>query len=297
MLMLAAMPSEHKPLRERLYQRLFNAVENLPKGDRDREVDEAELMRLGCDQREARMILERLSDEKGLGLYLGSLSEKNVAVTTRISPEYPEKLKRTLGAHSPLTLVYVGNAALFHSCCISLVGSRKLREKGTAFARKAGACIAREGYTYCSGGAEGADTEGLLGAMEAGGSAVLYLAGNLEEAMQRPLYAGLLQEGRLLLVSEEASDCGFSGARALARNRLIHGMGEKTLVAQSDYGSGGTWRGTLENLKNGWSPVLVSMEEPEDPGARGLVERGAVPVTAADLPSLSALEPSQCSLF
>jgi hypothetical protein len=66
-------------------------------------------------------------------------------------------------------------------------------------------------------------------------------------------------------------------------------------VSQSSYGSGGTWHGTLDNLKAGWSPVFVN--DTGDPGSQGLIERGAVPVIQEDLADLSALCQDQTSLF
>ena len=62
-------------------------------------------------------------------------------------------------------------------------------------------------------------------------------------------------------------------------------MGEKTLVAQTGFGSGGTWNGTLENLRHGWSPVFVHADGSE--GASALIARGAEPVR--ELHTLEAL--------
>lgn len=83
----------------------------------------------------------------------------------------------------------------------------------------------------------------------------------------------------------------------MSRNRLIHAMGQKVFVAQSDYGTGGTWNGTMENLKEGWDPVFVYDGEPEEPATRGLLERGAEPVSLSQLEQLSALGLQQTSLF
>ena len=66
-------------------------------------------------------------------------------------------------------------------------------------------------------------------------------------------------------------------------------MGEKTLVAQCHNGTGGTWDGTTENLRRGWSPVFV-YDDGSD-GARALIARGAVPVGAHF--TLEELEPAQ----
>ena len=298
LLLLYALPGENT-LRESLFRKLFRALEALGPADRteNAELDEAELLRLGCKREEAAEILRRLDQRQLLGQYLMKLGQKGISVTTRISPEYPLRLREVLGDRAPLVLFYAGNADLFQKACISLVGSRQLRAPGKAFARAAGQAIALESFCYCSGGAAGADTEGMLGAASAGGSAVVFLADRLTDHLTDRRYQALLKNQRVVLVAEQGPELEFSAPRALSRNRLIHAMGQKVLVAQSDYGSGGTWNGTMENLKAEWSPVLMFAGEPDDPGTRGLVERGAVPITLSDLNDLSSLGEEQTSLF
>lgn len=263
--------------------------------DLDGDVTERELLRLGLSAETARELLCRLEQEPALKQRLEKLGEAGIVPITRISPEYPQKLRRTLGTKAPLALYCAGNPELFGRPCVALVGSRQMRPVGAAFARRLGAAAARENFTYVSGGAAGADTLGFEAAIEQGGSAILFLADSLRARIRdmRPL----LESGRLLLVSEYGYDQPFSAGRAHSRNRLIHAMGEKTFVAQTDYGSGGTWTGTLSNLKSGWSPVYMCNDEPEDPGTLGLIERGCIPVTAAELKHILRLETAQTRLF
>ena len=298
LLLLYALPGEIT-LRESLFRRLFRALEALGSADREEnaELDEGELSRLGCKTEESAEILRRLEQRQLLGQYLMKLGQKGIDVTTRISPEYPCRLREILGDRAPLVLFYAGNAALFQENCISLVGSRRLRRPGKTFAYAAGRAIAQQGFCYCSGGAAGADTEGLLGAVSNGGSAVLFLADRLTDHVDDRRYQKLLREQRAVLVSEQGPDLEFSAPRAMSRNRLIHAMGQKVLVAQSDYGSGGTWNGTIENLKAQWSSVWMFDGEPDDPGTRGLIERGAAPIALSNLNNLSTLGTQQTSLF
>ncbi len=298
LLLLYALPGK-KTLRESLYRKLFRALEALGPAEQteDAELDDAELLRLGCKEDEVREMLQRLDQRQLLGQYLMKLGQKGIGVTTRISPEYPRRLREVLGDDAPLVLFYAGNAELLQKECISLVGSRRLRMVGKAFAHGAGCAIGEQGYCYCSGGAAGADTEGLLGAVSVGGSAAIFLADSLEAHLTDRRYQKLLENRRIVLVSEQGPDLEFSTPRALSRNRLIHAMGQKVLVAQSDYGSGGTWNGTVENLKAEWSPVLMFAGELDNPGTRGLVERGAVPISLSDLNDLSLLGEEQMTLF
>lgn len=263
--------------------------------DPDGDVTEQELLRLGLSEKTAGEILYRLNQEPVLEQMLKKLAETGIVPITRLSPEYPQRLRGALGTKAPLVLYCAGNLELFQRPGVSLVGSRQLRPPGTAFARRLGASAAREGLAYVSGGAAGADTLGFEAAIEQGGSAVLFLSDSLRARAQDMRM--LLETGRLLLVSEYGYDQPFSTGRAHSRNRLIHAMGERVFVAQTDYGSGGTWSGTVSNLKNGWSPVYMCHDEPEDPGARGLVERGCTPVTAAELKDILRLETAQTRLF
>ena len=296
LLLLYALPGV--PVKESLYRKLFRAFSALGADASDPEValSPEVLLRLGCTEQEAALILHRLEQGKALDLYLNNLWKKGIQIVTRISPDYPHRLRKTLADHAPLILYCAGNTELFSTRCISLVGSRQLREKGKAFAAMAGDQIAAKGYTYCSGGAKGADTAGYRASVRAGGDALIFVADSLEDCITRKCYETMLRKGRLLLVSEFGFDQDFTPHRAHSRNRLIHAMGEKTLVAQSDYGMGGTWSGTLENLKNGWSPVFVCSEEPEHPGTKGLIERGGMPVLMTELSRIETLNDAQLSL-
>ena len=173
-----------------------------------------------------------------------------------------------------------GDLALLSARCISVVGSRELTECGRAFAEAAGRLIARSDYTLCSGGAAGADRAAQAACLKNGGSAVIFPAGRLLDC---PAPANVLY------LADQGYDLPFSAQRALARNHFIHAMGEKTLVAQCRAGTGGTWDGTTENLRHGWSPVFVNSDGSE--GAQALIARGAAPVRT--LSSLDDLQPVQ----
>ena len=116
--------------------------------------------------------------------------------------------------------------------------------------------------------------------MHAGGSAVIFPAGRLLDCPAQT---------SVLYLADQGYDLPFSAQRALTRNHFIHAMGEKTLVAQCACGAGGTWHGTLDNLRAGWSPVFVNDDGSD--GARALCERGAQPVR--ELKTLAELQPEQ----
>lgn len=299
LLLLCVLPGDDPPVTEARYRQLMNAAVILgPKSDdRDEALSPEELAHLGCTVSEAEAILRRMERRKELELYLSGLERDHVRLLTRLSPDYPQRLRDRLGDKAPLFLFCIGNVGLMNQDCISLVGSRKLREEGKRFAQRAGKAIAEASLCYCSGGAAGTDTEGFLAADRAGGSAVLFLADSLVRHRFDRRYISAIEQGRLLLVSEFGEDQKFTAFRALSRNRLIHALGNNVLVAQTDYGAGGTWNGCMENLKAGWSPVFMFDGEGEDPGTRGLIDCGAEPISMEDLSYLRGLMPSQARLF
>ncbi len=271
-----------KPLTLAQFRNLSKRANEMRMADGDpmQAVREKDLLRLGYDEAHAERIVQLLSREKQLDRYLSAMERSGISVLTRISEQYPEMLARKLGISCPPVLFAKGDLSLLARRAISVVGSRKLTPEGLAFAQTAGRLIAEEGFALCSGGAEGADRTAQRAAMENGGSAVIFTP--------QELYKYRAGKDTLYL-SEDGFDLPFTAQRALHRNRLIHAMGEKVLVAQVRNGIGGTWSGTVENLRQGYSPVFVHDDDSE--GARALMERGATGVEK--LTGISALETAQ----
>ena len=126
----------------------------------------------------------------------------------------------------------------------------------------------------------GADRTAQEACLQNGGSALVFPATEL-------VYCPVREH--VLYAAEGGFELGFSAQRALSRNRLIHAMGEKTLVAQTSCGKGGTWSGSLDNLQHEYSPLFV-FDDGSD-GAAALCTRGATPVRSLD--RLQSLTPAQ----
>ena len=283
LLLCCALPEdEDRPLTAVQFQELSRRARALGPGGEDplRELTEHDLARLGYSQEQCGRIVRLLSRETQLERYLRAAEQHGIVPITRLSPRYPARLRQTLGRRCPAVLFAKGDDALLSARCISVVGSRELTERGRAFAEAAGRLIVRSGYTLCSGGAAGADRAAQEACLNAGGAAVIFPAGRLLDCPA---------QARVLYLAEQGYDLPFSAQRALTRNHFIHAMGEKTLVAQCRAGTGGTWDGTTENVRRGWSPVFVSDDGSE--GAQALIARGAVPVRT--LRSLDDLQPAQ----
>lgn len=97
-------------------------------------------------------------------------------------------------------------------------------------------------------------------------------------------------QAHVLYLAEQGYDLPFSAQRALSRNPILSTpWAKKRSSRQCRAGTGGTWDGTTENLRRGWSPVFVSDDGSE--GAQALIARGAVPVRT--LSGLDDLQPAQ----
>lgn len=275
-----------RPLTPPQLQRLAARVRLHPiPGAGEEELTPAHLFKLGCSHSEAEHIVSLLSETDRLSAYLDRAGALGLQCLTRANPRYPRRLMRALGDRAPSVLWFDGNLDLLQRTGLSLVGSRELRPENRAFAQAAGLQMARQGYVLASGGARGADAAAQASCLTGGGQVISVLAGPLTGASHR----------NLLLCCEDSFDLPFSPARALSRNRLIHILGEKTLVAQAAFGSGGTWAGATENLRRGWSPVFCFTDG--SPGAKALLERGATGVTISQLTDFSSLQPAQTVFF
>lgn len=247
-----------------------------------RDVTVKDVRRLGYSEYEAGHIVSLLGRERQLDGYLLAAEKAGVTVITRLDNRFPRKLREQLGARCPAALFCRGDLRLLQRPCISVVGSRHLAQPGAQFAAQAGCLAAKEGFTLCSGDAMGADRTAQEACLRGGGSVLIFPATELVYCPARE---------NVLYAAEGGFELGFSAQRALGRNRFIHAMGEKTLVAQTGFGKGGTWSGSLDNLQHEYSPLFVFDDGSE--GARALCARGATPVQA--LTSLQALTPAQLS--
>ena len=247
-----------------------------------RDVTVKDVRRLGYSEYEAGHIVSLLGRERQLDGYLLAAEKADVAVITRLDARFPQRLREQLGARCPAALFCRGDLELLQSVCVSVVGSRRLASPGAQFAAQAGRLAAKEGFTLCSGDAMGADRTAQEACLRGGGSVLIFPATELVYCPARE---------NVLYAAEGGFELGFSAQRALGRNRFIHAMGEKTLVAQTGFGKGGTWSGSLDNLQHEYSLLFVFDDKSE--GARALCARGATPVQA--LTSLQALTPAQLS--
>ena len=277
---------ERKPLTVTQLRTLAVRMAAAERPVEDRELCTADFTAMGYGPEMAQRILSLLEDLPLLRRYHAKGWRSDCTPITRVSDGYPVLMRRRLGLDSPGVLWAKGDLTILQKPMIALVGSRNIAEKNAEFAAKVGYEAARQGYVLVSGNARGADRIAQKACLSAGGQVISVVADEL-----------MMQENRenVLYLSEDGFDCPFTSIRALSRNRVIHALGEKTMVAQCALGKGGTWSGTLRNLKENWSPVFYFQDGSE--GAAHLQQLGAVGITTDELADFAELQDQTLNFF
>lgn len=277
---------ESKPLTVAQFRKLASLAASMEKPAEDRDLNRDDLIALGYGQEMAQRIVELLSREELLEYYVNRAARKDCYPITRISAMYPAVCHKRLGLDAPGCLWAKGDSSLLSRPAVALVGSRELAAENREFAEEAGRQAALQGYVLISGNARGADKVAQESCLEAGGQVVSIVADSLEQCKDTP---------GVLYISEDGFNMPFSAIRALSRNRLIHAMGSLTLVAQSGCGRGGTWNGSVQNLRNRWTSLCCFDDGSE--ASCQLMQMGARGIKTWELADFSALIEEEISLF
>ncbi len=277
---------ECKPLTIAQFRNLTLRASQLQKPEQDREMTQEDIISMGFDRAFAQRVVDLLSRTEQLQWYLERGRRNGCVPITRISQAYPQRLRDRLGAEAPGVIWAKGDVSLLQRPAIALVGSRDLYSENREFARLVGKQAALQGYTLVSGDARGADRTAQDSCLEHGGTVISIVSDELENhaAAENVLY-----------LSETGFDLAFSSHRALQRNRLIHCLGSKTFVAQCALDKGGTWSGTKNNLRFGWSPVFCFRDGSD--ASRELKELGAVWIEAERLNDIAALKSAEMNFI
>ena len=277
---------ERRPLTTAQFRKLARRVRDSEKAPADRELELSDLTALGFPPSEGRQILELLGSEELLNRYLSNGAKGGCVPLTRLTPGYPRRILDALGDDAPGCIWAKGDLRLLEGSGIALVGSRELHPENGRFARQVGTEAARQGLTLISGNARGADRTAQDACLDAGGKVISIVADRLCD--HAPVK-------NVLYLSEEGFDLEFSTQRALSRNRCIHALGQSTIAAQCSMQTGGTWDGSVKNLRFGWSPLYVFGDGSE--AAQLLVQMGAERIGSEDLKDLRNLpRPAQFKL-
>ena len=261
------------PLTTAQLRTLAQRIPLLQSSSDDSRLTIAHLVSIGIGEPLASRILRLLEDTPQLEAYLARAKKAGCIPVTRTNEDYPLILRKRLGLDAPGCLWLKGDPQILKMPAVALVGSRELRNANRDFAREVGMQAAKQGYVLVSGNARGADIVAQNACLEAGGQVICVVADALCEHTERK---------NILFLSEEDYDEPFSALRALRRNRVIHCLGEITFAAQCTLEKGGTWDGSVRNLKNLWSPLYCF-----DDGSQAMQELECMGASLVETPDLS----------
>ncbi len=176
-------------------------------------------------------------------------------------------------------LFYKGNLDLLKRPLVSVSGSRDVSQTGASAATVLGQSAAAAGLCVVAGNARGVDTIVSESATHARGSAIYVLPEGISRSQFRVDAA--VAEDRVLLLSQFEPDMRWSPGAAMARNRVICGLGSKLVVVEASK-KGGSIAAGREALKQS-KPLLVLTYGEETPaGNLMLISEGGRAVGTAE---------------
>jgi predicted Rossmann fold nucleotide-binding protein DprA/Smf involved in DNA uptake len=248
-----------------------------PKGLLDPDADL--LSMLPSDSAERVRVLLQYGDR--VTAAIDSLAARGISVHVAGDEAYPQRFTQRLGQQAPPVVFAAGSTDLVSGPSVGIVGSRDVTEEGAAAASELAEYCARRGWVVVSGGARGVDKLAMAGSFRRDGSVIGILADSLDRQLRHAETGGLIEEGRLCLLTQQHPEAGFSVGAAMARNKLIYALSNVTVVVSSDRASGGTWSGATEALRKAFGTVAVWRGEGEGPGNPELANMGAEPISSA----------------
>lgn len=209
------------------------------------------------------------------------LANSSISLLTIFDDGYPRLLKSALKRNqTPPILFYCGDLSILQRQTIAIIGSRNASEQGLAFTRDAACYLANQGANVISGNARGVDQAAYEGAISGNGCTTVVLPHGIRK-LSGVKMRGLLpkfEAGKVLLLSQFHPDAPWLVSRAMERNKVVTGLAQIVIVAESDT-KGGTWDGANGALSQKRSLYVCKMEAPTLPGNTVLLQRGAHPLT------------------
>lgn len=210
-----------------------------------------------------------------------AMAKEKINVLILEDEAYPDLLKEAVDA--PLILFYQGDISLLdsYSYYLSVVGSRNMTSYGRRFIL--GELKALTSYPVClvSGLARGCDTMAHQMALDNQGFTIACLAHGLDSCYPKehlPIKKRIEKEG--LVISELGPGVKARPSFFPARNRIISGLSQATLIVEAKASSGSLI--TAEFAAQQGREVMAvpgSIYQENSRGCNRLIQDGAFPVT------------------
>jgi DNA processing protein len=234
--------------------------------------------------------------------YLGALERSGVRWLARTDPRFPPRLRAVHDAPPGLFLRGEADVSLLSRPAVAIVGARSCSSYGDQVARMLGRELAAAGLVVVSGLARGVDGYAHRGVLDANGLTVAVLGCGVDRdypAAHAELARRIGATG--LVVSEYAPRVEPAPWRFPARNRIIAGLAQATIVVEARERSGALITADFA-LEEGREVFACPGEitSPLSSGTNALLRLGATPLTAAadvlELFGLSAPEEAEVDL-
>ncbi|PIE67602.1 MAG: DNA-protecting protein DprA [Deltaproteobacteria bacterium] len=180
--------------------------------------------------------IHKYREGRGVDRELAAIRKSGCAIITQTDRRYPPLLRQI---PDPPPFLYVRGTLPTGILSIAIVGSRNATEYGVATTRELSRQLAAQRVTIVSGLARGVDTAAHTGALAANGTTVAVLGSGLNRIYPQEnasLARRIADSGAV--ISEFALDAGPDAHHFPARNRIISGLCQGTVVVEATGRSG-----------------------------------------------------------
>jgi DNA protecting protein DprA len=231
-------------------------------------------------------IIQKLEHAKeklvGQAFLVEKLAHEHIHLLTVLDENYPRLLKQALNRNQiPPVLCYAGDLQILERQTIGIIGSRSAGETSLEFTREVAGYLAENSANVISGNARGVDRAAYEGASSVlNGHTTVVLPHGIRKlsGVQMRNLVPKIEAGSVLLLSQFQPDAQWVVSRAMERNKVVTGLAQVVVVAESDV-KGGTWEGANGALKQ---HRLLYVRKGKDtatlPGNDKLIELGGHPL-------------------
>jgi DNA protecting protein DprA len=217
----------------------------------------------------------------GQAFLVEQLNHDHIYLLTTLDDNYPRLLKTSLKRdQTPPVLFYAGDLRILERQTIAIIGSRSAGEESLAFTRAVSGYLAEHGANVISGNARGVDRTAYEGATSTDGCTTVVLPHGIRKlsGVQWRALLAKIEAGNVLLLSQFHPDSQWVVSRAMERNKVVTGLAQIVIVAESST-QGGTWAGAIGALRQNRPLYVRETESPSSlPGNDALIEQGGHPL-------------------
>ena len=213
-----------------------------------------------------------------------NLAKQNIDFICQESAEYPRLLKEI---HSAPFGLFVRGKIPDYEIAVAIVGTRKPTAYGLNIAKTVSAELAGQNIAVVSGLALGIDTAAHHTAVEARGKTIAVLGGGIDDKTLYPptnrKLAHAISSEFGAVISEYPPATPALVPHFPARNRIISGLAQATVVIEGELNSGSliTARFALEQNREVFA-VPGNITNPNAAGPNALIKQGAHPLLSAN---------------